>query len=157
MADGRRTPKRRRGCAPDMAHGRRRGRAQPIAADPLVIEASIVPLGDGDPRRDRQGRTIVALVRGVPARHPDHPVAAEPDAASCRPSVESESRCDDGSGERWITKQQLAEHLEVTARWIEYRQRVGLPYLRMGGLNRYRVSEVEAWLRDHPADRGGGR
>jgi hypothetical protein len=28
-------------------------------------------------------------------------------------------------------------------------QRVGLPYLRMGGLNRYRVSEVEAWLREH--------
>jgi hypothetical protein len=25
----------------------------------------------------------------------------------------------------------------------------GLPYLRMGGLNRYLVSEVEAWIREH--------
>jgi hypothetical protein len=49
----------------------------------------------------------------------------------------------------WLTKPQLAEHLAVSDRWIELQQRVGLPYLRMGGLNRYRVSEVEAWLREH--------
>jgi predicted DNA-binding transcriptional regulator AlpA len=51
--------------------------------------------------------------------------------------------------EPWLTKPQLAEHLAVSDRWIELQQRVGLPYLRMGGLNRYRVSEVEAWLREH--------
>ncbi|HEY4810406.1 MAG TPA: helix-turn-helix domain-containing protein [Solirubrobacteraceae bacterium] len=51
--------------------------------------------------------------------------------------------------EPWLTKPQLAEHLAVSDRWIEMQQRVGLPYLRMGGLNRYRVSEVEAWLREH--------
>lgn len=51
--------------------------------------------------------------------------------------------------EPWLTKPQLAEHLAVSNRWIEMQQRVGLPYLRMGGLNRYRVSEVEAWLREH--------
>jgi predicted DNA-binding transcriptional regulator AlpA len=50
--------------------------------------------------------------------------------------------------ERWLTKPQLAEHLAVSDRWIELQQRVGLPYLRMGGLNRYRVSEIEAWLRE---------
>ncbi len=51
--------------------------------------------------------------------------------------------------EPWLTKPQLAEHLAVSDRWIEMQQRVGLPYLRMGGLNRYRVSEVEAWLREY--------
>jgi predicted DNA-binding transcriptional regulator AlpA len=51
--------------------------------------------------------------------------------------------------EPWLTKPQLAKHLAVSDRWIEMQQRVGLPYLRMGGLNRYRVSEVEAWLREH--------
>jgi len=42
-----------------------------------------------------------------------------------------------------------AEHLAVSDRWIEMQQHVGLPYLRMGGLNRYRASVVEAWLREH--------
>ncbi len=80
------------------------------------------------------------------------------DRAPGQPSSESESE-GEGSGERWVTKQQLAAHLGVTPRWIEYQQRLGLPYLRMGGMNRYRVSEVEAWLRDRhaAADRGDGR
>jgi hypothetical protein len=51
--------------------------------------------------------------------------------------------------EPWLTKQQLADHLAVSGRWIELQQHRGLPYLRMGGLNRYRVSQVEAWLREH--------
>jgi hypothetical protein len=55
---------------------------------------------------------------------------------------------ENGLGEPWLTKQRLAEHLAVSGRWIELQQHVGLPYLRMGGLNRYRVSEVEAWLRE---------
>ncbi|MHB8243192.1 MAG: helix-turn-helix domain-containing protein [Solirubrobacteraceae bacterium] len=53
--------------------------------------------------------------------------------------------------EPWVTKQQLADHLQVTRRWIEYQQQLGLPYLRMGGMNRYIVSEVEAWLRERYA------
>jgi phage terminase Nu1 subunit (DNA packaging protein) len=53
--------------------------------------------------------------------------------------------------ERWVTKQQLADHLQVTRRWIEMQQHQGLPYLRMGGMNRYIVSEVEAWLRERYA------
>ncbi|HWX88052.1 MAG TPA: hypothetical protein VNX67_07750 [Solirubrobacteraceae bacterium] len=38
--------------------------------------------------------------------------------------------------------------MAITRRWIELQQRRGLPYLRIGGVNRYRVSEVEAWLRE---------
>ena len=49
--------------------------------------------------------------------------------------------------EPWITKQRLAEHLSVTPRWIELQQRLGLPHIHTPGLNRYRISEVEAWLR----------
>ncbi len=59
---------------------------------------------------------------------------------------------EDGSlGERWITKRELAHHLSVSARFIEMQQRLGLPMLRIGATNRYRTSEVEAWLR---TDRG---
>jgi len=50
--------------------------------------------------------------------------------------------------EPWLTKPQLAEHLAVSDRWIELQQHVDLTYLRMGGLNRYRVSEVETWIRE---------
>lgn len=50
------------------------------------------------------------------------------------------------SPEPWVAKQQLAEHLNVTRRWIELQQPLGLPHLSTGGMNRYRISEVEAWL-----------
>jgi hypothetical protein len=50
--------------------------------------------------------------------------------------------------EEWATKQQLAAHLQVTPRWIEAQQPLGLPHMRMRGINRYIVSEVEAWLRE---------
>src|SRR5690348_17217839 len=51
--------------------------------------------------------------------------------------------------EKWVTKQQLAVHFQVTTRWIESQQSLGLPYMRMGGINRYVLSEVEAWMREH--------
>jgi hypothetical protein len=58
--------------------------------------------------------------------------------------------------ERWLTKRQLAKHLQATPRWVEAQQRLGLPFLRMGGMNRYRASEVEAWLREHDTSIAGG-
>jgi hypothetical protein len=61
----------------------------------------------------------------------------------------SPNHLEDSVAEPWLTKPQLAEHLAVSGRWIEMQQHLGLPYLRMGGLNRYRASEVEAWLREH--------
>jgi hypothetical protein len=57
-------------------------------------------------------------------------------------------RAADDEDERWVTKQQLADHLQVTRRWIEQQQHLGLPRLRMTGMNRYRISEVEQWLRE---------
>jgi len=47
-----------------------------------------------------------------------------------------------------LSKRQLADHLSVTPRWIELQQPLGLPRLSTGGMSRYRISEVEAWLRD---------
>ncbi len=51
--------------------------------------------------------------------------------------------------EKWVTKQELAIHLSVTPRWIVQQQALGLPHIHMRGMNRYVVSEVEAWLREH--------
>ncbi len=78
-------------------------------------------------REDRDG--------GLPARAP-----------GARPIGPSE--------EPWVTRRQLADHLQVTARWIELQHRQGLPHLRRGGIVRYRISDVEAWLLASPA-RGG--
>jgi hypothetical protein len=50
--------------------------------------------------------------------------------------------------EQPVTKQELAAHLKVTPRWIESQQPLGLPHLHMLGMNRYFISEVEAWLRE---------
>jgi hypothetical protein len=50
--------------------------------------------------------------------------------------------------EPWVTKRQLADHLSLTPRWIELQQPLGLPRWSTGGMSRYRISEVEAWLRE---------
>jgi hypothetical protein len=63
---------------------------------------------------------------------------------------------EDRPREPWVTKQQLAEHLGVTRRWIELQQQFGLPRLSTGGMNRYRISEVEAWLRERYGSPSGG-
>jgi hypothetical protein len=46
--------------------------------------------------------------------------------------------------EPWLTKRQLAGHLHISTKTIE---RLDLPHLRVGGQNRYRVSEVESALK----------
>ena len=46
--------------------------------------------------------------------------------------------------EPWLTKRELARWLRCSTRTIE---RLRLPALRVGGQNRYRLSEVEAHLR----------
>jgi hypothetical protein len=63
---------------------------------------------------------------------------------------------EDRPREPWVTKQQLAEHPSVTRRWIELQQQLGLPRLSTGGMNRYRISEVEAWLRERYGSPSGG-
>jgi hypothetical protein len=50
--------------------------------------------------------------------------------------------------EPWVTKRELARHLRYSTRWVELRHREGLPSVLMGGRRRYRISEVESWLRE---------
>ena len=46
--------------------------------------------------------------------------------------------------EPWLTKRELARRLCCSTRTIE---RLDLPAMRVGGQNRYKVTEVEAYLR----------
>ncbi len=46
--------------------------------------------------------------------------------------------------EPWVTKQELARHLRYSTRWVELRQREGLPSVLMGAAVAT-GSEVEYW------------
>jgi predicted DNA-binding transcriptional regulator AlpA len=53
------------------------------------------------------------------------------------------------SPEPWLTKRQIADHLSVSASWIERRMRHGLPHHRdpvKRWVVRFRASEVDAWM-----------
>lgn len=69
------------------------------------------------------------------ARSARHAMRAAPDTTGC--------------GEKWVTKRVIAAHLGVSIRFIETQHNHGLPVLRMGTINRYHVSEVEAWMREY--------
>jgi hypothetical protein len=45
--------------------------------------------------------------------------------------------------EPWVTKRELARHLRCSTRWIELRQREGLPSILLGGRRRYRISVIQ--------------
>jgi excisionase family DNA binding protein len=53
--------------------------------------------------------------------------------------------------EPWLTKRELAARLRCSTRTVE---RLHLPAMRVGGQNRYRLSEIEAYLsrRTRPAE-----
>jgi hypothetical protein len=48
--------------------------------------------------------------------------------------------------EPWMTKQQLANHLSMSARWIEMRVREGMPMMHFGNRARFKASRVENWI-----------
>lgn len=66
------------------------------------------------------------------------------------------------SEEQWVAVDEVARHLRVgkdsVYRWVEAR---GLPAHRVGRLLRFRLSEVDAWVRagggeeEGPAESGG--
>lgn len=50
--------------------------------------------------------------------------------------------------EAWVTKQQLADHLQVSVKTIERWIAEGMPCLRRKRFLRFRLSACEAWLED---------
>jgi hypothetical protein len=89
--------------------------------------------------RTRQATSTPTLLRSLPI--PGQSCRVYGAAALVTAAVEGR--------EKWVTKQELAIHLSVTPRWIVQQQALGLPHMHMRGINRYIVSEVEAWLREH--------
>jgi hypothetical protein len=55
--------------------------------------------------------------------------------------------------EPWLKKRELAHELKVSVRTIE---RLHLPAMRVGGQNRYQLSECESYLRVRADGRGRG-
>lgn len=54
--------------------------------------------------------------------------------------------------EPWLTKREIARKLKLSVRTVE---RLRLPAMRVGGQNRYRLSEVERYLSlDSPGHSG---
>jgi len=50
--------------------------------------------------------------------------------------------------ERWITTQELADHLGFSTKWVQRRVKEGMPHARMGSRHRFKISVVETWLRE---------
>lgn len=48
--------------------------------------------------------------------------------------------------EKFLTKEQLAEHLGLSPSMVSKLMRQGLPYYKFGRAVRYRSGEVAAWL-----------
>ncbi len=81
------------------------------------------------PERHRQA--FAPLLGGVEL------VAAEPVAADPLPELAPR-----------ISKQALADHYEMSTRWVEQRMSEGLPHEHMDGRARFVLNEADAWLRE---------
>ncbi len=94
--------------------------------------------------------TRASLARALPSRPFDRTATSPKTRGTGASLVPPGSLGAGGTGhlEGWVTKRQLAAHLQVTPRWIELQYPHGLPYIRREGIVRYRISEVERWLRD---------
>lgn len=57
--------------------------------------------------------------------------------------------------EPYLTKRQIGEHYGFGVRWVERRVGEGMPSHFMGGQRRFRLSEVEPWIRGRYADQAG--
>lgn len=56
--------------------------------------------------------------------------------------------------ERWVGVQEVVDHLHVTKAWIYERTAAGtIPVHRIGGLLRFRLSELDAWAESGDAAR----
>jgi excisionase family DNA binding protein len=67
-----------------------------------------------------------------------------------QPAPPAPTSADHDQAEPWITKQELAERLGMSQRWIEKQIHKGMPSQRLGNRPRFKASAVEAWLRADP-------
>jgi hypothetical protein len=51
--------------------------------------------------------------------------------------------------EPWLDKRAIAARYACSERWIEYREREGMPSYLIAGRRKYRASECDAWLVEH--------
>lgn len=49
-------------------------------------------------------------------------------------------------GEKFVTKDQLAERLSYSCRWVDQQVKKGMPHHMIGRRRRFLVSEVVAWF-----------
>jgi hypothetical protein len=56
--------------------------------------------------------------------------------------------------EGYLDKRDLADHLCMSPRWIDYRVKEGMPHKLLAGRPRFKASEVDVWLaeRGHMVD-----
>ena len=54
----------------------------------------------------------------------------------------------EGGSEPYLSKQGAADHFDVSKATVDYWCRKGMPFHQLGARRRFRVSEIEAWLRD---------
>jgi hypothetical protein len=52
-------------------------------------------------------------------------------------------------GEPYLTRPELARHLHVSGTTVKAFEKRGLPRHKWGRMVRYRVSEVDCWLREN--------
>ena len=50
--------------------------------------------------------------------------------------------------ERWVTTQELADHLGFSTKGVQRRAKEGMPHAKMGSRLRFKVTLVEQWLRE---------
>lgn len=72
------------------------------------------------------------------------------DLAKLRQAHRREPECPVPVGvahEAWLTKQEMAEYLGFSPRWVEMRVREGMPCERFGSRLRFQRTPVEKWLK----------
>lgn len=57
--------------------------------------------------------------------------------------------------EPFLSRRQLAEHLDMSERWIDYRRQDGMPSYQFGTRRRFRLSEVLPWISEWQRQHGG--
>lgn len=56
--------------------------------------------------------------------------------------------------EPFLSRRQLAEHLDMSERWVDYRRHDGMPSYQFGNRRKFKLSEVLPWLQHWQEEHG---